>query len=197
MTAILTTAPTRAALCLALVTSLWPAAVHSQTPPKPAPSFMTQQPPSAEEALGPQLYEDLAAIKSAALGDDYAYRQLAHLTENIGPRQTGSAQAAAAAEYVAGELRSLGLDVHFEEVKVPHWVRGAETAKLVKYAGQPPGPSKKIILPALGGSSPPPADGITTEVVVVNNFDELKALGRDKVAGKIVVFNEMVDKQKD
>jgi len=196
MTAILTTAPTRAALCFALVTSLWPAAVHSQTPPKPAPSFMTQQPPSAEEALGPQLYEDLAAIKSAALGDDYAYRQLAHLTENIGPRQTGSAQADAAAEYVAGEMRRLGLDVHLEEVKVPYWVRGAETAQLVEYAGQTPGTTQKIVLTALGGSSSTPADGIIAEVVVVNNFDELKALGRVKVAGKIVFFNEMFDKQK-
>jgi carboxypeptidase Q len=134
MTAISNTVVTRSALCLAFFASLWPAA-HSQTPPKPAPSFMTQQPPSAKEALGPQLYEDLAAIKSAALGDDYAYRQLAHLTENIGPRQTGSSQADADAEYVAGELRSLGLEVHLEEVKVPHWVRGAETAQLVELCG--------------------------------------------------------------
>src|SRR3984885_13836390 len=196
MTAILTTAPTRTALCFALVPSLGPAPVHSQTPPKPAPPFMTQRPASAKESLPPQLFEELTAIKSAALADDYAYRQLAHLTENIGPRQTGSAQADAAAEYVAGELRSLGLDVHLEEVKVPHWVRGAETAQLVEYAGQTPGTSQKIVFPALGGSSSTPADGIIAEVVVVNNFDELKALGRDKVAGKIVLFNEMFDKQK-
>jgi carboxypeptidase Q len=51
-------------------------------------------------------------------------------------------------------------------------------------------------LTALGGSSSTPADGLIAEVVVVNNFDELKALGRDKVAGKIVFFNEMFDKQK-
>ena len=185
-----------ATLCLAFVASLWPAAVYSQTQPKPAPPFMTQQPPSAKENLPPQLYEDLTSIKSAALADDYAYRQLAHLTENIGPRQTGSAQADAAADYVAGELRSLGLDVHLEEVKVPHWVRGAETAQLVEYTGQVPGTSQKIVLTALGGSSSTPADGITAEVVVVSNFDELKALGRDKIAGKIVLFNEMFDKQK-
>ena len=39
-------------------------------------------------------------------------------------------------------------------------------------------------------------DGITSEVVVVNSFDELKALGRDKVSGKIVLFNEIFDKKK-
>jgi carboxypeptidase Q len=33
-------------------------------------------------------------------------------------------------------------------------------------------------------------------VVVVNNFEELRALGHDQVAGKIVLFNEIFDKQK-
>jgi len=44
-----------------------------------------------------QLLDELAEIKSAALADDYAYRELSHLTENIGPRPTGSLQAKAAA----------------------------------------------------------------------------------------------------
>jgi len=144
----------------------------------------------------PQLLDELAAIKNAALADDYAYRQLAHLTENIGPRPSGSPQARAASEYVAEELRKLGLEVQLEEVKVPHWVRGAETAELVEYAGQVSGTAQKIVLTALGGSTATPAEGITAEIVVVNNFDELKALGRDKVAGKIVLFNELFDRQK-
>jgi len=83
------------------------------------------------ESLSPQLLDELAAIKSAALADDYAYRQVAHLSENIGPRPSGSLQARAAVDYVAAELRQLGLEVRLEEVKVPHWVRGAETAELV------------------------------------------------------------------
>ena len=130
------------------------------------------------------------------MSDDYAYRQVAHLTENIGPRPSGSLQAKAAVDYVAGELRQLGLDVHLEEVKVPHWVRGAETAELTEYPGQAAGTTQKVVLTALGGSTSTPAEGITAEVVVVNNFDELKALGHDKVAGKIVLFNELFDKQK-
>jgi carboxypeptidase Q len=144
----------------------------------------------------PRLLEELAAIKTAALSDDYAYHQVAHLTENIGPRLTGSLQAQAAVEYVAAQMRQLGLEVQLEEVKVPHWVRGAETAELVDYADHVAGTSQKIVLTALGGSASTPADGLTAEVVVVNNFDELKALGHDKVAGKIVLFNELFDKQK-
>jgi Zn-dependent M28 family amino/carboxypeptidase len=142
------------------------------------------------------LLEELSAIKSAALSDDYAYRQLAHLTENIGPRPSGSPQAKAAVDYVAAELRQLGLDVHLEEVRVPHWVRGGETAELTEYAGQAAGTTQKIVVTALGGSTSTPAEGTTADVVVVDNFDELKALGREKVAGKIVLLNELFDKQK-
>ena len=155
------------------------------------------QPSEAElENFPPQLIDELTKIRDTALADEYAYHQVAHLTENIGPRPSGSAGAKAAVEYVAGELRKLGLDVHLEEVKVPHWVRGVETAELTEYPGQAPGTSQKVVLTALGGSTSTPVEGITADVVVVSNFDELKALGRDGVAGKIVLFNEIFDKQK-
>jgi hypothetical protein len=149
-----------------------------------------------QENFPPQLLDQLSAIKAAALDDDYAYRQLAHLTENIGPRPTGSTQAKAAVDYVASQLRQLGLEVQLEEVKVPHWVRGAETAELTDYPGQVPGTTQKIVLTALGGSTATPSEGITADLVVVNNFDELKALGREKVAGKIVLYNEIYDNEK-
>jgi len=152
--------------------------------------------PAQIENFPPQLLEELSRIKTAALADDYAYRQVAHLTENIGPRPSGSAQAKAAVDYVAAELRQLGLDVQLEEVKVPHWVRAAETAELVEYSGQVPGTVQKVVLTALGGSTSTPPEGLNAEVVVVNTFDELKALGREKIAGKIVLFNEIFDKQK-
>ena len=172
-------------------------AKKQQSKPTPAP-FAAQPQTSQEEQANfpPQLLEELSAIKAAALSDDYAYRQVAHLTENIGPRPSGSVQAKAAVDYVAGELRQLGLDVHLEEVKVPHWVRGAETAELTEYASQAAGTMQKVVLTALGGSASTSAEGLTADVVVVNNFDELKALGHDKVAGKIVLFNELYDKQK-
>ena len=129
------------------------------------------------------------------MSSDYAYRQVAHLTNNIGPRLTGSAQAAKAIEYVAAELKALGCEVRLEKVMVPHWVRGEETAALVQFPGQAEGTTQKIVLCALGGSIATPADGITAQVVVVKNFDELKSLGRDKVAGKIVLFDYPYDKQ--
>jgi Iap family predicted aminopeptidase len=143
-----------------------------------------------------QLTADLVALRDAALEDDYAFKQLAHLTENIGPRISGSPQAEQAAQYVAEELRKLGLEVRLEEVKVPHWVRGAETAELVEYPGRTPQTVQKIVVTALGGSTPTPPDGITAEVVVVHSFDQLTALGRDKVAGRIVLFDVLFDRAK-
>ncbi|MGA8344940.1 MAG: M20/M25/M40 family metallo-hydrolase [Candidatus Sulfotelmatobacter sp.] len=190
-----------AKLCFAvlLVASFSTAVGAQNQQPKPAPMPFAAQPQAsqAEQAnFPPRLLEELSAIKAAALSDDYAYRQVAHLTENIGPRPSGSLQAKAAVDYVAAELRQLGLDVHLEEVKVPHWVRGAETAELTEYAGQAAGTTQKVVVTALGGSTSTPAEGLTADVVVVSNFDELKALGHDKVAGKIVLFNELFDKQK-
>ncbi len=173
-------------------------AAQTQQPNAAPPSFFAQpqMSPAQQENFSPQLLNELESIKLSALADDYAYQRVEHLTENIGPRPSGSLQAKAAVDYVAAELRKLGLDVQLEEVKVPHWVRGAETAELVEYSGQVPGTTQKIVLTALGGSTSTPVEGLNADVVVVNNFDELRALGRDKVAGKIVLFNELFDKQK-
>lgn len=139
---------------------------------------------------------ELVAIRDAALVDDYAYQQVAHLTDNIGPRPAGSPQAEAAVEYVAGELRRLGLEVRLEEVKVRRWMRGVDAAELTEYAGQAPGTTQKIVVTALGGNTATAAEGITAEVVVARNFAELKAMGRERVTGKIVAFNFPFDKQK-
>ena len=159
-------------------------AVWAQTPPPPVPVFSKE------------LQEHLHAVRDAALTSDYAWHQLAHLTENIGPRPSGSPQAQAAAEYVAAEMRKLGLEVHLEPAQVSHWIRGEEKAQLVEYPGQVPETTQRIVLTAISGSSATPAEGITADVVVVHSFDELTALGREKVAGKIVLFNVPYDERK-
>jgi len=112
------------------------------------PSQSTQRDASGEEAgaaLSPQLTRELIALREAALADDYAYRQVAHLTENIGPRPSGSPQAQQAAEYVAHELRELGLEVRLEEARVPHWVRGAEAAELIEFPARLPRPARRSL----------------------------------------------------
>src|SRR5260370_1065317 len=93
----------------------------------------------------PKLVSELKKIQQAALASDYAYRQVAHLADNIGPRLSGSPQAQTAIEYVAGELRKLGLEVQLEKVMVPHWVRGEESAALTEFPGMSRGTTQKIV----------------------------------------------------
>ncbi|HWZ82577.1 MAG TPA: M20/M25/M40 family metallo-hydrolase [Terriglobales bacterium] len=177
---------------LALTLVLLGCAIPSAwTQPKSSTLLVTPAP-----TLPKELSEQLQAIRDAALSSDYAWQQLAHLTENIGPRPAGSPQAQAASEYVAAELRKLGLDVHLEEATVSHWVRGEEKAELVEFPGQLAQARQKIILTALSGGAATPAEGITGDVIVVHNFAELTALGHDKVAGRIVLFNVRYDSRK-
>src|SRR5438270_7726273 len=155
----------------------------------------TPTPTATPIVFSPQTLADLKRLQQAALSSDYAYRQVAHLANNIGPRLTGSAQAAKAVEYVANELKAIGCEVQLEKVSVPHWVRGEETAALVQFPGMAENTTQKIVLCALGESVATPSEGITADVVAVRNFDELKAMSRDKIAGKIVLFNYPFDKQ--
>lgn len=66
-------------------------------------------------------------------------------------------------------------------------MRGVETGEIVQFEGMAPGTTQKIVLTALGGSIATPTTGLTADVIVVNNFEELETLGRAKVAGKIVL----------
>jgi carboxypeptidase Q len=162
---------------------------------QPTPTSPSPTPSPTPVVFSPQTLGELKRLQHAALNSDYAYRQVAHLSDNIGPRLTGSAQAAKAVEYVAGELKAIGCNVQLEKVMVPHWVRGEETAALVQFPGQAENTTQKIVLCALGASVATSPEGITTEVVAVRNFDELKALPRENVAGKIVLFDYPFDKQ--
>ncbi len=143
-----------------------------------------------EEQLG-----TMERLRAAAMKSDYAYNELQHLTDNIGPRLSGSPQAQKAVDYVAGEMRALGAEVTLEKAVVPHWVRGMETGELTAWPGQAQGTTQKIVLTALGGSTATPPEGITTEVVVVDDWKQLHALPAGAVKGKILLFNHPFDKE--
>ncbi len=134
-------------------------------------------------------------IQQAALQSNYALQQTAYLSNNIGARLTGSAQAERAVQYVAGEMRKLGLDVRLQKLTVPHWVRGEESGELFEFNGMARGTTQKVVLTTLGGSIATTPSGLIGEIVVVNSFDELEKLGRKNVEGKIVLFNYKFDRK--
>jgi len=170
---------------------LWMAAVmvlHATTAPCSSREQVSEAPGTGAQSAR-TLTATLNDLRDAALADGYAYRQLAYLADNIGPRPSGSPQAEAAAEYVAKQLRDLGLEVRLENVMVPRWVRGQERGELLEYPGRVPGTTRSVALTGLSGNQPTPPEGVEAEVVVARDFTELSSLGRERVAGKIVLFD--------
>ena len=148
--------------------------------PTPSPSPVPLPPPTIKI----DNYRDEAArIIGAALTSDRAYRRLAHLTDRIGHRLSGSKNLERAIAWALEEMKKDRLDhVRAEKVMVPHWVRGEESVELISPVAM------KLAMLGLGNSIGTPADGITAEAVVVRTFEELDTLG-ERVRGKIVVFN--------
>lgn len=118
-----------------------------------------------------------------AMSEGRAYKLAQSLTDGVGPRPSGSPNAARAVGWAVQQMIALGLkNVHTEPVAVPRWVRGEIEAQVVAPARQ------ELHLVALGPSVPTPPEGITAEVAEAASFDELRTLGESVVRGKIVLF---------
>lgn len=121
----------------------------------------------------------------AALVDNDGYAKLAYLCDRIGARLSGMPSLDRAIQWSAATMKSDGLsNVRVIPVKVPKWVRGAESAQLLQPENKP------LQMLGLGMSVGTPKGGITADVVVVEDFDQLQKLGADGVRGKIVLYNE-------
>jgi Iap family predicted aminopeptidase len=130
-------------------------------------------------------YRDVAGrLIGAAMVDTGGYDKLAYLTTRIGNRLSGSPALDRAVAWVAEQMKVDGLvNVRTQPVKVPHWIRGNESAQVVRPIQRP------LNVLGLGRSIATPKDGITARVVVVGSFDELESLGADKVKGSIVLYD--------
>src|SRR5262245_10442305 len=115
--------------------------------------------------------------------NDAAYRKLVELCDDVGHRLSGSKGLERAVEWAVETLKKDGHEnVRAEQAKVPKWVRGAESLTLVEPREMP------LVMLGLGGSVGTPPEGITAEVLVVRNKEELDHLG-GLARGKIVLFN--------
>ena len=118
-----------------------------------------------------------------AMADSQGYDRLGEMLDTFGPRFTGSTNLEKALEWIIDEMKKDGLDnVHGEEVLVPKWIRGKESAQMTA-------PWKKdLAILGLGGSVGTGAKGISGEVFVVDSFDDLKARASE-AKGKIILYN--------
>ena len=141
-------------------------------------------PATAQQESPAEQYRAVAdRIIDAALADSAAYERLARLVDRFGHRFSGSESLERALDWILDEMRRDGLEnVRAEEVMVPRWVRGAESAEMLEPR------VKALPMLSLGNSVGTPPEGITGEVLVVGSFEELEAR-RHEAAGKIVLFN--------
>ena len=131
--------------------------------------------------------EQLKTFFDTSLLNGQAYEWLDFLTNRIGSRLSGSLGAERAVAWTKAALDALGLDrVYLQPVKVPKWVRGAKEFALIETA---PGVTFNVPITALGGSVATPSVGLKAFVVEVQGIEELKALDREQIEGKIVFFN--------
>ena len=137
--------------------------------------------------------EDQEMVKKmfhTSLSNGMSYTWLDHLSNEIGGRLSGSENAQKAVEYTQAELLKLGLDkVWLQPVMVPKWVRGEkETGHFIT-----DGKRYELNLCALGGSVATAEEGVNGLVIEVQGLEELRALGAEKVKGKIVFFNRPME----
>lgn len=156
-----------------------PSAAHAEDPQQPA-VFSAKQLSQAAE------------LRDLALSSADAFRHVASLTMEVGPRLAGTTGDKAAVAWALATMRELGLhNVRAEDVMVPHWERGEIAVDITMPYPQ------TLAATALGGSIGTPAGGIEAPVFRVTDLDELAAVPDAEVAGKIVFFDRRMQASKD
>lgn len=142
---------------------------------------------SLVSAQSPAWLEDLRAPSARLVAEsqrtDFAWQRLAELTDTFGPRLSGSLGLERAIDWAVATMKADGLDnVRTEPVMVPKWVRGRESLQLLSPIPQP------LPMLGLGNSVGTGPNGLTADVIVIRNFDDLEARSAE-VKGKIVLYN--------
>ena len=139
----------------------------------------------ADKPFSVDSYREVASrLVGSALTDEAGLARLEYLCDRIGNRVSGSPALEKAVAWAAEEMKRAGLEnVRTVPVKVRHWVRGQESLSMIEPLERP------VAMLGLGDSVGTPPEEIEGEVVTVSDFSQLAKLGREKVAGKIVLYN--------
>lgn len=138
----------------------------------------------AQSVLTNEHKQHIQQMVEMATESDLAWERLTYMADTFGPRFSGSENLENAIDWIVETMEEDGGfdNVWTQPVMVPHWVRGEESATLISPRKQ------NLPMLSMGGSIATPEGGITAEVIVVKNFDELEAV-KDQVEGKIVLYN--------
>ncbi len=148
------------------------------------PSLVFSQ-SSDEDALYIKNIHDYALTKAEC------HENLRHICKEIGPRLSGSASYESAAVFCKNALNKIGVDTTIlQPCTVQSWIRG-NNEKLTIHFGK--NQSQELNMLSLGHSTGTPEKGISAEIIEVQNLDEVKAIGKEGIAGKIVFYNRPMD----
>ena len=136
--------------------------------------------------------DKIAALRDAALADDYAWDITEGLTTEVGQRLAGTEAEARARDWAVRKLTAMGFaNARIESFDMPVWVRGAESAEILAPCPQ------KMVVAALGNSASTGPGGITGEIIAFDSVDALRAAPDAAVRGKIVFIDHRMTPTQD
>ncbi len=136
--------------------------------------------------------ETIKAIYSNALSTDLAYKQLERLCKEAPARLIGTPNSFIAIDIMKKYMEEMNADTVFlQNFSSPAWICNSASAAMMM-------DGKEIFLniDALGPSGSTPKQGVSAEIIEVMSLDEVRALGREKIEGKIVFYNRPMDPTK-
>ena len=149
-------------------------------------------PLAAQIHVSPLVDPKVAALRVAALNDNYAWEITEGLTTEVGPRLAGTQDEARARDWAVKKLTAMGFsNVRMENFDMPVWVRGRESAEILAPFPQP------MVVAALGNSGSTGPNGVTAEIVAFDSVDALKAAPDEQVRGKIVFIDHAMAPTQD
>ncbi|MEW6074318.1 MAG: M20/M25/M40 family metallo-hydrolase [Planctomycetota bacterium] len=150
-----------------------------------------RSPPDAPQNPLATRRAEVTRILDESLARGRAYDLLVSLCAAAPHRLAGSPGAARAVEWARERMVEIGLEnVRLEPCTVPCWERGS----LARLAFTAPArlAGEELAVLALGGSVATPPEGLEAEVVLLQRFEGLRALGGG-AAGRIVLFDRPLD----
>lgn len=132
----------------------------------------------------------LREIYDFNLQQSNCYENLRSLCKDVGHRLSGSKSAQKAVEWAELLMKNSNIDtVYLQQITVPHWERG-DVEKV--YWKNINGETIDVNCTALGGSVG--TNGIVNgEVIEIKNWGQLEEFGKNKIKGKIVFLNRVMN----
>ncbi|HEU5411331.1 MAG TPA: M20/M25/M40 family metallo-hydrolase [Candidatus Acidoferrales bacterium] len=151
------------ALCVAVLPLAIAAKTAAKNPPVPAAPQDVAVHPQMNDGTGPAL----AAIAGHGMMDSHAYEYLEQLSDDVGPRLTGSERCNQAVQWGVATMKKIGLqNVRAEPWQIFRgWQRVSASAEVVSPSQHP------LMVDSMGWVGSTPRGGVTADLIPFNVFD--------------------------